>query len=237
MPTYLYAVTRADHPVRVDDLTGVGDPAGPLRAVAAGPLKAIVGDAPDGLRAKRRDLLAHQRVLEALMADGPVLPMRFGLVGPDDEQVRAAVEENSGTYTERLRELDDVCEYNLKVARDEDDLLREIITTVPEARRLNELTRADPGAHRERQALGEIVAREVRVRQDLAAEDLLSHLESAALRRSLVEPTGPHFLNVSFLVPRDRAAAFSEAVHREAEERGDAYALNLNGPLPPYSFV
>ncbi len=237
MPTYLYAVTGAEHPAPLDDLTGVGSPAGPLRGLRAGPLRAVVGEAPDGLRAKRRDLLAHQRVLERLMADGPVLPMRFGIVAPDDEAVRVAVADNAAAYTERLRELDDVCEYNLKVARDEDDLLREIIATVPEARRLNDLTRADPDAHREMRALGEIVAREVRTRQELTAEDIVSRLEPRALRQAVAEPTGAHFLNVSFLVPRDRVPAFSEAVHREAEQRGDAYALNLNGPLPPYSFV
>jgi hypothetical protein len=237
VPTYLYAVTGAGHPVRTGDLTGVGDPAGTLRVLDAGPLKAVAGDAPDGLRAKRRDLLAHQRVLESLMADGPVLPMRFGLVAPDDEQVAAAVADNADAYLARLRELDGVCEYNVKVSRDEDDLLREILATVPEARRLNEVTRADPGAHRERQALGEIVAREVRAREDLAAEDLVARLEPAALRHAASRPGGQPFLNVSFLVARDRGPAFSEAVHREAERRGDAYALSVNGPLPPYSFV
>ena len=119
----------------------------------------------------------------------------------------------------------------------ESESLREIIATVPEARRLNDLTRADPDAHREMRALGEIVAREVRTRQELTAEDIVSRLEPRALRQAVAEPTGAHFLNVSFLVPRDRVPAFSEAVHREAEQRGDAYALNLNGPLPPYSFV
>ncbi|MDI5969024.1 GvpL/GvpF family gas vesicle protein [Streptomyces sp. SL13] len=237
MPTYLYAVTAGDHPARLTDVTGVGDPAAPVRVLSAGPLKAVVGDAPDGLRAKRRDLLAHQRVLDRLMEDGAVLPMRFGLIGPDDERVRAVVEDNAAAYTERLGELGDCREYNLKVSRDEDDLLREIIATVPEARRLNDVTRGDPGAHRERRALGEIVAREVQSRQDLTAQDMIARLAPNAVRQALAEPTGEHFLNVSFLVAREQVAAFSEAVHQEAADRGDAYTLSLNGPLPPYSFV
>ena len=62
-------------------------------------------------------------------------------------------------------------------------------------------------------------------------------LASAAERVSSREPTKTHFLNVSFLVRRDEAAAFSQAVHEEAERRGEAYTFALNGPLPPYSFV
>lgn len=70
MPTYIYAITGADHPLRLDGLQGVGDPPSPLRTLIAGDVAAVVSDAPEGLRAKRRDVLAHEAVLEALMADG-----------------------------------------------------------------------------------------------------------------------------------------------------------------------
>ena len=33
MPTYIYAITAADHPLRLDGLSGVGDPAAELRTV------------------------------------------------------------------------------------------------------------------------------------------------------------------------------------------------------------
>ncbi|OEV05774.1 GvpL/GvpF family gas vesicle protein [Streptomyces oceani] len=237
MSTYVYAITLADHPVDVANLPGVGDPPSLPRTLGTPRLTAVVSDAPEDLRAKRRDLLAHQHVLERLMADGAVLPMRFGLVSPDDQQVRAALEEHRDAYTERLGELTGCLEYNLKAARDEDDRLREIVADSAEIRRLNDLTRRDPNAHDQRVTLGELVSNEVRARRDREAEDLLARLAPEVAEHAVGDPGEAHFLNVSFLVSREQAASLTRRVDEEATRRGAAYTLNLNGPLPPYSFV
>ncbi|MFE9779013.1 GvpL/GvpF family gas vesicle protein [Streptomyces sp. NPDC005775] len=236
MPTYIYAITDAGHPLPLDDLHGVGDPPSALRTVRTDRLAAVVSDAPPGLRAKRRDVMAHQTVLEALMAAGATLPMRFGLVGPGDDEVVAALEQEADGYRERLAELDGQVEYNLKAGRDEDDLLREIMIESDEIRQLNERARAQ-GSHDDRLALGELVAREVSARHAREAEDVAVRLSDVATRSSSTDPAPEQFLNLSFLVPRAETEAFVEAVRREAEERGDAYAYTLTGPLPPYSFV
>lgn len=237
MSTYIYAITKAAHPMALEDLNGVGDPAGELRTLRTDALGAVVSEAPQELKAKRRDLVAHQNVLERLMRDGAALPMRFGLVGPDDQQVLDALEENREAYTERLTELDGCLEYHLKVSRDEDDLLREIVSESEEIRRLNAVTRQDPNAHDDKVTLGEMVSREVQQRQDAEAAALLTRLAPHARRHVLAEPTMSHFLNVSFLVGRGDAAALSQAVDAEAASHGEAYTLSLHGPLPPYSFV
>ncbi|MFI2367862.1 GvpL/GvpF family gas vesicle protein [Streptomyces sp. NPDC018833] len=237
MPTYVYAITRADHPLHIDDVPGVGDPPARLRAVTARDLTAVVSEAPPGLRAKRRDVLAHQQVIERLMGDGATLPMRFGLLGPDDDQVAAVLEREQTGYSERLAELDGHVEFHLTVSRDEDDLLREIMTQSEEIRLLNERTRNEPVAHHERVALGEMVSDAVTARRQSEAEELVALLAPAAARTARGEGTGTHFLNVSFLLRSEDTADFSRRVRQEAERRGSAYQLTLTGPLPPYSFV
>jgi len=235
--TYVYAITGADHPLHLDDLRGVGDPPSSLRTVRTDTLTAVVSDAPPGLRAKRRDVMAHQSVLEALMADGATLPMRFGLLGPDDVQVAAALDHVGPAYRERLAELDGHVEYNVKASRDEEDLLREIMAQSEQVRQLSEQTRSDAGAHDERVALGELVSHEVAARRSREAAEMVSRLEASATRASLGEPGTSQFLNVSFLVPDETKDLFVRAVQEEAQRRGDAYAVTLTGPLPPYSFV
>lgn len=237
MSTYIYAITAAGHPRNLQGLNGVGDPAGSLRTVDTKALSAVVSDAPEDLRAKRRDLAAHQTVLEQLLSDGATLPMRFGLVGPDDAAVEAVLEENRDVYAERLSELDGCLEYNLKAARDEDDVLREVVAGSEEIQRLRELTRENPEAQSEKVRLGELVSGEVQALHEAEGKELVDQLSRGARRHVVAEPTQSHFLNASFLVPREEAAAFAQAVHEEAERRGDAYSLNLYGPLPPYSFV
>ncbi len=237
MTTYVYAITSADHPLRLGGLKGVGDPAGELRAIANRDLCAVVSDAPAGLRAKRRHLVAHQGVLERLLADGTVLPMRFGLVAQDDEQVLSTLDDQREVYLERLKELDGCVEFNLKASRDEDDLLREIVAESQNVRQLNEFTRQNPGARNEKVALGELLSSEVHSRNRVEAQRIVSQLEPLAVRHQAADQPGQHFLNASFLVKRDDAERFSRAVWEEADRRGTAYSFSLYGPLPLYSFV
>lgn len=171
------------------------------------------------------------------MADGSVLPMRFGLLAPDDTAVRTALEERGRDYARRLGELHGTAEFNLKAARDQDDLLREVLDESEEARRLNQRTRDGTGSYEDRLALGELVARQVDARRRRQADEIVGRL-SALTRSSVVaDPAEDDFLNVSFLVERASAEEFTTAGRRLAHEYGDAYDFRLRGPLPPYSFA
>ncbi|MDN0197265.1 GvpL/GvpF family gas vesicle protein [Streptomyces sp. S.PNR 29] len=236
-PLYVYAVTGSDHPLRLDGLRTVGGAGGSLSTVVHGPLAAVVSPAPAGLRPKRRDLAAHQALQERLMADGAVLPMRFGLLAPDDTAVRTALEVKGEEYTRRLAELHGTTEFNLKAARSQDDLLREILDESDEARRLNERTRDGHGTYEDRVALGELVARQVEARQRRLADQVVEQLSGLARSRVVAAPAKDDFLNVSFLVERARAHEFTEAGARLAHDYGEAYDFRLRGPLPPYSFA
>ncbi len=60
-----------------------------LQVVKDGQVAAIVSDVPaEDLSAGREDVMAHSRVLERALADGVVLPMRFGMVMDDADAVR-----------------------------------------------------------------------------------------------------------------------------------------------------
>ncbi|TVL89301.1 GvpL/GvpF family gas vesicle protein [Streptomyces sp. SAJ15] len=237
MAVYIYSITGEDHPLRLDDLKGVGDPPGRPRAISAGRLCAVVSDAPEDLRPRRRDLSAHQEVQDRLMTDGTVLPLRFGLTAPDDDAVRAALEERAEEYETRLRDLEGCAEYHLRVSQDEDALLREILEDSDEARELNEAIRsgeAGPGAPL---ALGELVAREVEARHGALAAGVVEALRPFSREESSSSPTGDDLLSISFLVERDKEELFLTAQLSLANQLGDDFSLRLRGPLPPYSFV
>src|SRR5581483_5315535 len=82
-----------------------------------------VSPAPDELRGKRRDLLAHQRVLDALAEHGAVLPMRFGVVAPDEPSLLASLRAETDRYRALLHELAGQVELNLKAVPDEQEFL------------------------------------------------------------------------------------------------------------------
>ncbi|MFD4759611.1 GvpL/GvpF family gas vesicle protein [Streptomyces sp. NPDC058439] len=237
MAVYVYSIVLTTHPQRLDGLDGVGDPPTTLRTVHTERLSAVVSDAPEELRPKRRDLGAHQAVQERLMADGTVLPLQFGFTTTDDEAVRAVLEDRADEFGERLRALEGCVEYHLKAAQDEDALLRQILQESDEARELNEAIRNGSGNPELPLALGELVSQEVQARQDQLAAGVLGALRGFAREERSSQATGNDFLNVSFLVDRDNEKSFLSEEQGLAKELGEDFDLRLLGPLPAYSFI
>lgn len=237
MPVYVYSIVATSHPRHLKALNGVGDPPSTLRTVRSEELTAVVSDAPEELRPKRRDLGAHQAVQEALMADGTVLPLQFGFTTTDDDAVREVLEERAEEFTERLEALEGCAEYHLKAAQAEEALLRQILSESDEARALNEQLRSGTGGPEMPLALGELIAREVQDRQEALAGQLVDALRGFAREERLSQATGDDFLSVSFLVEQDNEKSFLGAQQDLAKELGEDFDLRLLGPLPAYSFV
>jgi len=235
--TYVYGITAASHPALPEDLGGVGNPALPVRVLTEGDLAAIVSDAPEGLRPKRRDLLAHQNVLSEAGAGGCILPMRFGSVAPDDGTVTGVLAEHSEHYKERLGTLDGKVEYNVKATHDEEAVLHRVMSDNPEIRAVTEANRkAGGGSYDDRLRLGEMVVAAVKAREAEDAGEVQRALEPIADAISVGPESSGWLANVSFLVERDAAASFLEAVDQVRKDHPHL-DLRVNGPLPPYSFV
>ncbi|EMF53774.1 GvpL/GvpF family gas vesicle protein [Streptomyces bottropensis] len=237
MSTYVYGITAGSHPALPEGMGGVGDPARPVRILREGELAAIVSEAPEGLRPKRKDLLAHQNVLSEAGAGGSLLPMRFGSVAPDDASVTAVLAERAKHYLERLGALDGKVEYNVKASHDEEAVLHRVMGENPELRAMTEANRqAGGGTYEDRLRLGEMVVAAVQAREAEDAAELRRTLEPAAEDVSAGPDSTGWLANLSFLVDRESSAAFLDAVE-EVRKSHPHLEVRVNGPLPPYSFV
>ncbi|MEU1116462.1 MULTISPECIES: GvpL/GvpF family gas vesicle protein [unclassified Streptomyces] len=237
MTTYVYGIASSSHPALPDGMEGIGRPACPVRVLKNGDLAAIVSDAPEDLKPKRRDLLAHQNVLSEAGAGGSVLPMRFGSLAPDDETVVSVLGERAGHYGERLRTLDGKVEYNVKASHNEEAVLHQVLAENPELRAMVEANqRQGGGTHEQKLQLGETITNGVRAREASDAIEVRRALEPTV--EAVAEgPEGTGWLaNVSFLVDRKSAEGLLSAVE-ELKATQPHLELKVHGPLPPYSFV
>lgn len=238
MSTYVYAFTGASHPLPVDSLAGVGERKPPLRLVRQDGRTAVVSDAPERLRAKRRDVEAHERVLETLSATGTVLPMRFGTVAADDEAVKAELVSGAKRYTELLKRLKGKVEVNVKAVHREESVLRELLLGNQELRNRSEALRASGGgSHQDKVELGEKLSAALDDRRSKDAEQLVAELRPHASAVKLGPPVDGCFVNVSFLLGATERDDFEAALSRLRQERSELMEIRLYGPLPPYSFL
>ncbi|MEU8675529.1 GvpL/GvpF family gas vesicle protein [Streptomyces sp. NPDC048560] len=231
---YVYAIIHADRALP-DGVGGVGGPAVTVRTVRQGEIAAVVSEAPAQLRARRRDLLAHQDLLLRLTDGGPVLPMRFGMVAPDEETVTAQLGRAESAHLATLEQLAGRVEVNLK-AFPAQDALAALVAEDRNVRRLREEVRRRPD-YDASVRLGEAVAAALSRRAAEAGRKALRTL--TPLARS-VRP-GPEVqgcaVNVSFLVDRSDSDSFRATALGLADEYRDHAELRLAGPLPCYSFV
>ncbi|MET9494838.1 GvpL/GvpF family gas vesicle protein [Streptomyces sp. NPDC006552] len=233
-PLYVYAVVPAGTPLPAG-AEGVGSPPGAVRTVGAGPLAAVVSAAPAPLRARRRDLMAHQNLLTALAETGPVLPMRFGAVTPDEQTLRERLTAAEADHLATLERLAGHVEINIK-AMPARDALAALVTGDATVRRLRDAARRRPGYEADVR-LGEAVATALSRRAAEAGRRALQSLASMARAAA----TGPDVqgcaLNVSFLVARADTERFRATAERFAAAHQEHVELRLAGPLPCYSFV
>lgn len=238
MGTYVYGVVGPSHPQDVEGPTGVGADETSVRTLHCGGLVAVVSHAPEDLRARRRDLLAHERVVEQLCAQGPTLPMRFGIVADDDAAVIAQVSQRTERYRVLLDEVSGCVEENVKAVHDEEELLREILQDTPDLRALNQQLRSQGGGRYEDQLhFGELVAHAVEQRKESDAIRIAEQLAPYGLRTNTGPATGQDFMNLSLLVRNESVAEFRAAVRDLGAALIPTVQLRLRSGLPPYSFA
>jgi hypothetical protein len=102
---YVFGVVAANHPGQPADLVGLGGPDAAVWRVRAGATAGVVAAAPGWLRARPRDLLAHQLVLDCLWQGGAVLPARYGIVAPDEEALRAGLRRSALRHLDALAQV------------------------------------------------------------------------------------------------------------------------------------
>ncbi|MFL1381330.1 MULTISPECIES: GvpL/GvpF family gas vesicle protein [unclassified Nocardiopsis] len=236
---YVYGILRDPSFPEEFAFPGVGDPPGRVTPVRAAGLAAAVSPAPEDLRPRRRDLVAHQSVLEALAEPGPVLPLRFGVVAQGREALAEELERSRERYEALLAEVEGRAEVNVKAYHDEDRALRAVLEGDERLREANRrLREAGGGTVSERMAFGEEVAHAVAALAAADADTIVRALSEVTDRLVLgtSAAAGGCLANVSLLVDRAGAERVEQAARRLDRDLAHV-RLDVHGPLPPYSFV
>ena len=167
-------------------------------------------------RASRAEVLAHERVLEAVMKRGPVLPLRFGIQLRSEAELEEVLRERR---TELLRSIERV--------RGRVELGLRVLGGAAERPRGTRQSGRDYLLGR----LGE------QRRADRAARELHEPLAELGLASRLREhPAPPAILVGSYLVEEADVERFRARANALAAEQPDLQVF-VTGPWPPYSFT
>ena len=211
---YLYAITESRRVPAAPGLRGA-----PLKLVGDAGLYAVASE-HDELRVEpnEADLWAHEAIVEDLMSDGSVLPMRFGSAVADEKALRGFLEERRRSLEQALERVRGAVELSVRVA----------VASEPDTQAAAE----EPGSgtayllDRLKQQRHQ-TAMTARVHQPLVPLSRASTSWSGEPRRRLWK--------AAYLVGIEDIEAFTQQVDMLDAELGAASVL-CTGPWPPYSF-
>lgn len=228
---------------------GIGGRGDEVYAAAHQGIAAVISPSPlKRYPITREFTLAHQRVMEKVMKDHTVLPVRFDTIaeGTDgashEERIRRQVLEDRHTELEGLlSRMEGKTELGLKaIWADMDAIYSEILAEDAEIRGLRNRLQGKPSAKTQgvQVELGRRVKEALEAKKRREEKEILDEFTGhfTDFRKGRVLGDGM-VTNLSFLVEETRCPEFDEKVEALSQRLMGRTRLRYIGPLPPCNFV
>jgi hypothetical protein len=242
--TYLYAIIPTGDQV-IFNVAGVDDDRDEVYSVPHRDLAAVVSASPlADYRGLKRDqavryLVAHQRVVEAVMKDFPLLPVKFGTVLPNEARVHRLLAQGEALFRTTLGRFAGRMQMEVVVLWNLQEVFREISQEEPIAGlKAQVAVRPPEETVDERVAIGQMVQASLEQRRAALRDHLLPPLREVALdlvANPLMDDS--MVTNVALLVDEAGRGALDQRLKLLDEEFGSRLRFRCVGPLPPYSFA
>ena len=240
---YIYCVIESNEGRNFGPI-GIGGRGDNVFTVGYRDLSAVVSNSPmDKYVINRENMLAHEKVIEEVMKDYTVLPVRFCTIAASAEELRSLLRRRYPEFKNLLRTMDNKVELGLRAKwKDKDQALREIVGEDDEIRelgsRLAEGPNDDASAREKKVELGKKVKALLEEKREAMAERILVKLKKASADITTNQLTGDDMvLNAAFLVDRFHEMEFDSLVEDLEAELGERIEFSYVGPAPPYNFV
>jgi hypothetical protein len=224
---YVYALIEGS-PARAP---ARGIDARPLSSITCGEIVAVCSEHERKPEASEEALLEHEKVVEALMGGGPVVPMRFGQVTTDVSRLKESVGQRSTILTSTFDRLRERVEIGVRVFAMEAlfSTKAAVANTIPVG--------ASGRTYMASRLRQERIAGEFEESRQKIAEELHGKLDILAETSSFKEHRGRMVMACAYLVPRAKVDDFVAMVRQLKRDSLGKFELVCTGPWPPYSFV
>lgn len=239
---YIYCIVESSEGRNFGRI-GIGGRGDSVFTVGYRDLSAVVSNSPmDKYVINRENMMAHEKVIEEVMKDYTVLPVRFCTIAASAEELRSLLRRRYPEFKNLLRSMDNKVELGLRVSwKDENQVIREIVGESEEIREQGSRLAGEPrdDASREQKVeLGKEVKALLEEKNEAMAERILVKLKKASLDITTNHLTGDDMvLNAAFLVDRFHEREFDSLVDDLEAGLGEKLEFSYVGPAPPYNFV
>jgi len=188
--------------------------------------------------------MAHERVLEAVMKETTLLPVRFGTIADSAssaEDIKKLLSVRFEEFHNLLMDMQGKVELGLKAFwRDEKAIFDEIVAENIDIKRLRDSISLKPpeAAHFERIRLGKMIEEAIDHKKTREATQILTPLRLIACSTKENPLLATRIIvNAAFLVDKVREPEFDQEVEQLDKQLCKRMAIKYVGPVPAYNFV
>ncbi len=237
---YVYCIIKSPKSASFGNI-GIGGRGDEVRTVSYDDMHAVVSQAPlTKYDTSRENMMAHELVIETVMKDYAVLPLRFATVMNEESDVKQLLKGKYDRFVEELERVEGKVELGVKAIAKKDVVFEEILLKNNDIRALKEKIQGLPyeKTYYDRLAIGQMVENALEDEKKKYRKIILEALEPVALEMKENKSFGDRMIvNASFFVDKERENQFDNCVNELGEQYGDKIIFKYVGGIPPYSFV
>ena len=239
---YIYGIIRNSDPIDYGPI-GMGKRADRVYGVSFNGITAIVSASPIIIyEARRINMITHEKVLEDMMKQFTVLPVRFSTISEhdDDAGILRIIEKDYKKFDEMLTKMEGKKELGLKVLAKEAEIYESIIEKYDNIKALRGKLMNLPAdkTHYQRVKIGEMVAEALKKETENYKDTIIAALNPLLADVKINDNYGEMMiLNAAFLIKNESEPAFDKVVNDLSEKYSPYMTFKYVGTLPLYNFV
>ncbi len=234
---YIYCIIATDEAKEFGPI-GLGGRGDEVHNVCCGGLSAVISNTQmTKYELSPETLLAHERVVEKVMKDYAVLPVRFCTVAESVTDIMRLLELRHNEFIGLIKDLENKAEIGVKVFwKDMEIVFNEIVNENAELKdkglKFHRLAEGD------RVEIGKEVAKILDDKREEESDIWTSSLIKLSNQYKILKVQKENMVfNAVFLVENLRMTKLDEKVNELAGRKGNRYDVKYIGPTPPYNFV
>ena len=239
---YIYGFISAN---KLKYLGPIGIEQGEVYTLPYQDIAAVVSDLPfiqfDSLpkEALLRNLAVYQTVIEKVMKDNHIIPMKYGLMAQGEEELKRILEKGYGQIKTNLKEMENKIELDVAALWSDLETVLKEIGEEEEIKRLKQeaASKAPDQIFEIKINVGKLVKGSLDKKREKCASEILDVLKKEAEDHcSHPVMDDSMIMNVAFLINKDKRETFESKVDDLDKQYKGRVNFRIVGPLPPYSF-
>jgi len=238
---YVYCIIESNEGRNFGPI-GIGGHGDIVSTIGFSDISAVISSSPmTKYVINRENMTTHEKVIEEVMKDYTVLPVRFCTIAASAEEVRTLLRRRHSEFKGLLRDMDNKVEMGLKALwKDVNQIFHEIPEKNQEVGKLKKKAqeKAGRGNNTLKIDLGKAVKKALESKKADEARSVVNIFKRTAIDVKTNDVFGDSmFLNAAFLIDRTREKEFDYLVEDLVKKYDGLVRFKYVGPIPPFNFV